>query len=133
VCPKASVKTYWKGFEVAEYFTAMEAASIISVQFDSFRQIFPEHVRERIVVLPNPIEIPKPAKQVRQQTIICVARIWFLQKRQDLLLRAFARAAARRPGWQLKFFGNSYGINRRYLRLQKNADRKTAPVGVASG
>ncbi|MDV7397771.1 glycosyltransferase, partial [Arthrospira platensis SPKY1] len=65
-------------------------------------------LRDRIKVLPNPIQIPDQTKVVREKVIICVARIWFKQKRQDILLKAFAKASVGRDDWKLKFFGHEY-------------------------
>lgn len=107
--PEHSRKTYWKDADPSEYAAAYEAAAVTAVQFESFREAFPENMRARIVVLPNPIERPALKTRAREKVILCAARIWFDQKRQDLLLRAFAGIAAKHPDWRLVFYGDTYG------------------------
>lgn len=114
--PIESLNNYWKNFTAEDYFSAYDAASIISVQFGSFRTAFPENMQSKIIVLPNPIEIPETARSPRENTIICVGRIWFEQKRQDVLLEAFAKVAKEFPEWKVKFYGTSYGDNGETLR-----------------
>jgi len=119
--PAHSRKSYWQGFEVPDYHVAHEAANMIALQFETFRKDFPDHMRDRITVLPNPIEIPEPSIRQRERTILCVARIWFEQKRQDLLLEAFAMAGGAERGWRLKFFGNAYGDDEKKLATRAAA------------
>ena len=113
--PAHSRKSYWQGFDARDYHVAHEAANMIALQFDAYREDFPDHMRDRITVLPNPIELPAPSGHQREKTILCAARIWFEQKRQDLLLEAFAMAGAAERGWRLKFFGNAYGDDEKKL------------------
>ncbi|UWU51561.1 glycosyltransferase [Limnospira platensis] len=106
--PVFSMDTYWQGFDIEDYYAVYMAATMVSVQFESFKTFFPHQLRDRIKVLPNPIQIPNQTKVVREKVILCVARIWFKQKRQDILLKAFAKASVGRDDWKLKFFGHEY-------------------------
>lgn len=113
--PDASMRVYWKAYEPEDYFTIYECASTISVQCRGFRDIFPSEIQRRISVLPNPIKMVEPSRVEREKTILCAARVWFEQKRQDILLRAFAKIADKYPEWNLKFFGEPYGDDARRL------------------
>lgn len=106
--PTHSMNTYWKGFSEEDYYAVYEAASMVAVQFDSFRDEFPVHMQNRVSVLSNPIVSVEKRKSKRNKTIVCAARIWFEQKRQDLLLRAFGKIADKYPDWSLEFYGASY-------------------------
>lgn len=116
--PAHSARVYWKEFDDVEYRAAHGVADLIAVQFPSFGQAFPDVAQERIVTLPNPV-IARAHVEIgseggadgppRENAILCPARIWFEQKRQDVLLEAFARIAEAHPDWCLRFFGNAYG------------------------
>lgn len=117
-CPVQCLKTYWQGFDAEDYNVAHDAADMAAVQFPSFLRHFPAHMQNRIVVLANPIEVPDnivPANQ-KKKLILCAARIWFEQKRQDILLGAFAKIARAHPNWHLAFYGNAYHDNREKLQ-----------------
>lgn len=114
--PKESFQTYWGKFSEDDYHLTFDCADLPSVQLDSFRTWFPARVQNHLLVLPNPIEEPKaPAEGVREKVILCVARLWLKQKRQDILLAAFARLADTHPEWKLRFFGTAYGEDRALL------------------
>lgn len=114
--PEHALQAYWKGATADDYVDVYEAATLASVQFDSFRDAFPEHMQGRVEVLSNPIVRPPPPSQNRERLIVCAARIWFEQKRQDILLRAFARVANDFPDWRLSFFGAPKGVEDQNLR-----------------
>ncbi|MEM7688715.1 MAG: glycosyltransferase [Pseudomonadota bacterium] len=107
--PEASMSIYWRDHSTENYFAAYECASAISVQCNGFRDAFPQRMRERVLVLPNPIEMVEVGNVDRENTVLCAARIWFEQKQQDVLLRAFAQVSDKHPEWRLKFFGEPYG------------------------
>ena len=95
-----------QSFQYASFYMAR----FVTVQFESYRDHYPAHVRRRIVCIPNPVPsaegISEPAgsKTVRK-TLLCVARLSY-QKNQSLLIEAFARIASRFPDWDLEFVGD---------------------------
>ncbi|MGO2264651.1 glycosyltransferase [Halomonas sp.] len=110
--PAHSLEIYWKDYKKSDYLKVYDSASSISVQFPSFKSFFRNIGSSKLMVLPNPIEIghdnPAP-DHYNQRTIICAARIWFEQKKQDLLLEAFAKCSKDFPDWKLEFYGHGYG------------------------
>lgn len=137
--PDASMRVYWKKYSAEDYFTTYECATSISVQCQSFKDVFPEYLRGRISVLPNPIEMVGQSDIEREKTILCAARIWFEQKRQDVLLCAFAKVASTHPDWRLKFFGDAYGSDGRELAalakklgVERQVDISPATPDIAS-
>ncbi|MEM9795955.1 MAG: glycosyltransferase [Pseudomonadota bacterium] len=118
--PEHSYSVYWRGYEKSDYVASHASADLIAIQFSSFANIFPDSVKSGVVTLPNPVTLPDQSGSVdfqdRELTIICPARIWFEQKRQDVLLEAFGRVAEKHNGWKLKFFGHPYGDDANRLR-----------------
>jgi glycosyltransferase involved in cell wall biosynthesis len=66
---------------------------------------FPEPLRSRGRVIPNPVELPAetPCRQARRK-LVAVGRLVH-QKGFDLLLPAFAEIAVRHPDWRLVIWG----------------------------
>jgi glycosyltransferase involved in cell wall biosynthesis/FMN phosphatase YigB (HAD superfamily) len=113
--PSHSRKTYWKNFTEGDYFAVYEAATTAAVQFESYREEFPSHMRNRVSVISNPILTTTKRRTKRDKLIVCAARIWFEQKRQDVLMEAFGKVAERYPDWSLAFYGSTYGNDRKSL------------------
>lgn len=109
--PTESIDAYWAPGGRAQYNHVYGKANLIGLQFSSFSSEFPTRVRERVRIVPNPVDLPTEANAPRENVILCVGRIWFRQKRQDVLVRAFSQIARRRPEWVLKFYGTSYGTD----------------------
>ena len=108
--PAIALETYWKNYSYNDYNNIYSQADIISVQFDSFKKFFNKKNQKKIVTLANPFKLPKFDLDVtREKVIVCAARIWFNQKRQDILLKAFAKISKNFPDWRLEFYGNAYG------------------------
>ncbi len=97
-------------------------ADAIVVQSEEARRFFSGAVRERTVVIPNPVlpaqrQEPVPAPPGR--TIISLGRLSAV-KGFDLLIDAFARIAPEHPDWSLEIWGE--GPER--LRLERIAAEK---------
>lgn len=109
--PGASLEIYWKGFSKEHYESIYSLATLVSVQFDSFKTFFTDKMFfGKLITLSNPFSLPRPnVDERRAKRIVCAARIWFSQKRQNLLLSAFALIAHQYPDWKLEFYGNAYG------------------------
>ena len=60
---------------------------------------------EKLLVVPNPVEIPKVyAKPGRSKKIICVGRLEKV-KNHDVVINAFHKSGLYSNGWSLNFFG----------------------------
>lgn len=85
-------------------------ARAITVQTRSIAAYFPASWRGRIVVIPNPVPkvVAKPADVPRfagaRRSIVGMGRLE-RQKGFDLLIRAFASIATKRPEWDLTILG----------------------------
>jgi glycosyltransferase involved in cell wall biosynthesis len=91
--------------------SAYQRMPLLVLQNERAAAYFPTVMRPRIRILPNPIfpahaiaapGDPGPDGRFR---VIAVGR-FTPEKRLDLLIRAFARAAATRPDWDLAIFGD---------------------------
>jgi glycosyltransferase involved in cell wall biosynthesis len=86
---------------------ALEACEAITVLLPEFRDWFPEALRPRISVMPNPVPQMSSARAnraKRHQTVLSVGRLAPV-KRHDVLIDAWARLAGDFPDWTLKIFG----------------------------
>jgi len=83
-------------------------AALITVLTEEAVDFFPKSLRERIVVLPNPVIPPQAAAAAapgRSRRIVSAGR-FTAQKGFDRLIRAFSKAAEGRPGWTLRILGD---------------------------
>jgi GalNAc-alpha-(1->4)-GalNAc-alpha-(1->3)-diNAcBac-PP-undecaprenol alpha-1,4-N-acetyl-D-galactosaminyltransferase len=99
-------------------------ASAIVTQTDRVTNWFPENIRSRCVVIPNPVQVPSSAieygeslgsvnpVQVESPVIVAVGRLVH-QKGHDILMRSFAALSERHRRWQLWLVGD--GSKRRQL------------------
>lgn len=91
--------------------TALNQADVVHVQVPAYRDVLDEYgIRSRIVCIPNAIpqcslpvdlSVEKPVYR-----ILYAARINPEQKRQHLLVEAFARLADEFPDWQVELWGD---------------------------
>ena len=82
-------------------------ASALVVQTQVARMYFPERVRARCEIIPNPVLVPARTGEIRpkgSRQIIAVGRL-VATKGFDLLLKAFAPLAERFPEWTLVIRG----------------------------
>jgi GalNAc-alpha-(1->4)-GalNAc-alpha-(1->3)-diNAcBac-PP-undecaprenol alpha-1,4-N-acetyl-D-galactosaminyltransferase len=93
-------------------FGFLHLADRIAVQMPSFVSGYPSSLRSRIEVIPNPVPLaqelaqPAMANAAGRFTLLSVSRLDNLQKRIDVLIRAFARVAVRHPAWDLRIIGD---------------------------
>lgn len=91
-------------------YQSFRLARFVTVQFDSYRDHYPDFIRSRIVTIPNPVEpVAASADPVgtpgARKTLLCVARLSY-QKNQTALVGAFGRLAAAFPEWDLVLVGD---------------------------
>lgn len=70
------------------------------------RRILPNISPEEIVVIPNAIPQSAKSSSLSNKKVINVGRLDPQQKRQHLLVEAFARIRSDFPGWTLEFWGD---------------------------
>lgn len=91
-------------------YQSFRLARFVTVQFDAYREHYPDFIRDRIVSIPNPVEpaarAPDPAgRPGARKTLLCVARLSY-QKNQTALVSAFGRLADAFPDWDLVLVGD---------------------------
>jgi len=82
-------------------------ADAVVVQTRSIKEFFPEKIRVRSHIIPNPVIAPKQLRDPRvrkKRKIIGMGRL-VEQKGFDLLLRAFSKISAAHPDWFLEIWG----------------------------
>jgi glycosyltransferase involved in cell wall biosynthesis len=86
---------------------ALAACDAVTVLLPEFRDWFPDALRARVSVLPNPVP-QVPARLIgaarRQETVVSVGRLAPV-KCHDVLIDAWARVAGDFPDWRLEIFG----------------------------
>ncbi|MDO4173554.1 MAG: glycosyltransferase [Eubacteriales bacterium] len=81
-------------------------AHCVVFQTEEACHFFPDRVREKGVVIPNPIEtnLPRRFTEERRHEVVTVGRLT-RQKNIPMLLRAFAQVHAAHTDWTLKIYG----------------------------
>lgn len=84
-------------------------AAKITVQCESYRDEYPEYLKDKIVTIPNPVnpvqETAEPqGTDDKAKILLCVGRLGY-QKNQALLLKAFASLHKNHPDWRLVLAG----------------------------
>lgn len=111
---------------------SIESAELIQVLLPSFRNSIRRYISNpRVVCIPNAIDIPNRAADIvnhkKIYKIINVGRVNKNQKRQDLLIKAFANLADKYPEWELEFWGeynNKYGKSLQNWIMQEKLDKQ---------
>lgn len=108
-------------------YQSFRLARFVTVQFEAYRDHYPDFVRRRMVVIPNPVEPvadrADPVGRAGRKTLLCVARLSY-QKNQAALVGAFGRLAPAFPDWDLVLVGD--GEDRAALQALADA---AAPAG----
>lgn len=111
---------------------SIESADLVQVLLPSFKNSIRRYISNpRVVCIPNIIEIPDSvADIIHHKTtykIIDVGRVNKNQKRQDLLIKAFANLATEYPEWELEFWGecdNKYGRSLQSWIKRRKLDKR---------
>src|SRR5262249_50312577 len=82
-------------------------ANRIVVQTERTALAFPSRIRQKAIVIPNPVHPPSAVDAQRESTrsVIAIGRLT-KEKGFDLLIRAFARLSTRHPEWRLTILGD---------------------------
>lgn len=91
-------------------------ATRVVIQTDRARERFASPLRERAVVIPNPVSTPKTVLSDYTKPVVVALGRLVRQKRFDVLISAFATLKDEFPDWQLIVFGN--GPQRQALQKQ---------------
>lgn len=85
---------------------AYKKAEKLVLQTTDMKECFPEGLRKKAVVIPNPVAegMPEPFQGERKKQVVSVARLQ-PQKNHKLLLDAFADFAKEYPEYELHLFG----------------------------
>ncbi len=91
-------------------FNALRLAKYIIVQCESYKQLYPSFLKDRIVIIPNPVfpaerraQPDKPNEEGRFR-ILSVGRLSY-QKNYSVLIKAFATVSGSLPEWDLVIVG----------------------------
>jgi glycosyltransferase involved in cell wall biosynthesis len=93
-------------------FLSLTLCKRIVLQFEDFASGYPKFLHSRMTVIHNPIELaeqlasPGNAKKQRFE-ILFVGRLDGLQKRPEMLIKAFSHVAETYPDWDLKITKDS--------------------------
>jgi glycosyltransferase involved in cell wall biosynthesis len=91
-------------------YQALRLAARITIQCESYRQLYPAFLQSRIVCIPNPVEpaslqarpdVPNAEGRFR---LLSVGRLGY-QKNYQALIAAFSRLAARYSDWDMAIVG----------------------------
>ena len=78
---------------------------------------------KRFVTIPNVVPQYEEASDLKGKTIINVGRICPLQKRQHMIIEAFALIADKYPDWNVEIYGETH-LNKEYFTSMQNFIRK---------
>jgi GalNAc-alpha-(1->4)-GalNAc-alpha-(1->3)-diNAcBac-PP-undecaprenol alpha-1,4-N-acetyl-D-galactosaminyltransferase len=101
-------------------FSMLQFADAITVQFPSYALGYPGMLRPRISAIANPVSsplsqaMPDQADAQGRFCLLMTGRLDRLQKRTEILIKAFLLIAAQVPEWDLRVIGN--GPDKEYLK-----------------
>jgi glycosyltransferase involved in cell wall biosynthesis len=80
-------------------------AAVSGADAAQWRAALPPEASVRVAAIPNAVPQPGVAPSTGDAQVVLAAGRFIPVKRYDRLIRAFARVAARRPGWELRLYG----------------------------
>lgn len=86
-----------------------KTADFYVFQTKEAKSYYPKKAQKNSVVIPNPLPdkaIPEPYSDEREKIIVNVARLENIQKRQDVLIKAFAEVNKALPEYELHLYGD---------------------------
>lgn len=97
-------------------------AECIVLQTEDVKKAFGKTIRNKAVVIPNPVDpdLPPVYEGVRQKKISAVGRLEYM-KNQSLLIEAFSIFHARFPEYTLELYGRG-SLEEEFKRLAKKLD-----------
>lgn len=94
-------------------------ARAITIQCESYRNIYPEYLRKKMVTIPNPV-FPAQKENLNwkkeKKILLSIGRLEY-QKNYGVLIEAFAQIADDCPDWTLRIIGEGKGRQ----KLEKQA------------
>ncbi|MFS4438268.1 glycosyltransferase [Paracoccaceae bacterium GXU_MW_L88] len=83
---------------------ALEKMDEIALLMPQFKDMMPAHLRPKVRIVQNWLDLDRfrPGPEARENLILCMGRL-APQKRQDLAIRAFAKADL--PNWRMEIYG----------------------------
>ncbi len=105
-------------------FNAFRLAKSITVQFDSYKKLYPEYLHDKIVHIPNPVDPtqqwahPSQPKNGRYE-LLSVGRLSY-QKNYETLITAFAQISDQFPEWDLVIWGEGEERSKLEQLVKKN-------------
>lgn len=94
-------------------------AAVSEADAARWRAALPDAAPVRVAAIPNAVPRPPVTPSTCEDPVVVAAGRFIPVKRYDRLIRAFARVAARRPGWELRL----YGRGRKEERYRELIDR----------
>lgn len=105
-------------------FNSFRLAKKVTVQCPSYVDLYPEYLRNKIEVIPNPVfpalHAAKPGgREGERKTLLSVGRLSY-QKNYRVLLEAFTLIADKQPEWDLTIVGEGDHRDRLEAFIEKN-------------
>lgn len=106
---------YWlrySAFQRAMSFLLLHLTRHITVQLSGYASRYPKSLHERIIAIPNPVlqaeALAQPGRSGPdgKYTLLAVSRLDGIQKRLDILIKAFAKVSGAHPDWRLRIVGD---------------------------
>lgn len=108
-------------------------ADKIVFQTEKAKEFYPRRIHNRSVIIPNPVFVGNAntvSRSGREKRIVSVGRLDINQKRQDLLIDAFALISGKYSDYTLEFFGG--GNDEAILKRKAAPYRNVIFKGVSS-
>lgn len=103
--------------------------SSITIISEKFRSLYPESIKRKMTVMPNPVQLPGAIRaepggeNTDTRTILTIGRLTE-EKNQAVLIEAFALLAHKYPDWKVRIIGHGD------LRLE--LEKKVVELGLQS-